>query len=108
VTEQQRPFASMGYQPVGPIVHKLLARYLRTQRKNMRRFFTERGLHDLADRMNQIRNSRQGMLAKNRYFQDVLNAYSKLATPVVRSGSVEGVPSPIEPAPVTADEATDQ
>jgi hypothetical protein len=82
----------MGYEPVGPIVNRLLARYLRTQRKNMRRFFQERGLFTLADRMDQIRNSRQGMLAKNRYFQEVLNDYAKLSSPPVVSSDVPGVP----------------
>lgn len=100
-TEQRKPWAGMGYEPIGAITNKLIARYLRTQRKNMRRFFEERGLFTFADRMNQIRNSRQDMLAKNRYFQEVLNEYSKLATPTVRSGSVEGVPAPAEPASVT-------
>jgi len=92
MTEQRTPWAGMGYQPVGPIVNKLIARYLRTQRKNMRRFFTERGLYELADRMNQIRNSRQGMLAKNRYFQEVLNEYAKLSSPPVVTSDVPGVP----------------
>src|SRR5271155_3440468 len=104
MSEQQKPWAGMGYEPVGAIVNKLLARYLRTQRKNMRRFFEERGLFVLVDRMKQIRNSRQGMLAKNRYFQEVLHEYSKLVTPTVRSGSVEGVPASVEPAPVIAGE----
>lgn len=76
MTEAKTPFASLGYEPVGPIINRLLARYLRTQRKNMRRFFQERGLYALADRMNQIRNSRQGMMAKNKMFQEVLNSYA--------------------------------
>src|SRR5271168_1004087 len=111
MNEQQKPFASMGYEPVGAITNRLIARYLRTQRKNMRRFFAERGLFDLADRMNQIRKSQQGMLAKNRRFQLVLNDYAKLTTPTVRERGVEGVPTSIQPAPVIAgetDEATDQ
>ena len=74
---------------------KLMARYLRTQRKNMRRFFQERGLYTLVDRMNQIRNSRQGMLAKNRMFQEVLNEYSKLANPQ----AVTSVPGSVLQAP---------
>ena len=78
---QTKPWASFGYEPVGAIVNRLLARYLRAQRKNMRRFFQERGMYVLADRMNQIRKSRQGMLAKNRMFQEVLNDYSKLSNP---------------------------
>ena len=83
MTEATKPWASFGYEPVGAIVNRLLARYLRAQRKNMRRFFQERGMYVLADRMNQIRKSRQGMLAKNRMFQEVLNDYSKIANPVV-------------------------
>lgn len=35
MTEQTKPWASFGYEPVGAIVNKLLARYLRTQRKNI-------------------------------------------------------------------------
>jgi hypothetical protein len=92
MNEQRKPFASLGYEPVGPIVTRLLARYLRTQRKNMRRFFQERNLFELADRMNQIRKSRQGMLAKNRYFQQVLHEYAKLTTPPVVASHVPGVP----------------
>jgi hypothetical protein len=82
----------MGYEPVGAIVNKLLARYLRTQRKNMRRFFQERGLYTLADRMDQIRKSRQGMLAKNLYFQQVLNDYARLSSPPVIPSHVPTVP----------------
>ena len=92
MTEQQRRWAEFGYEPVGAIVNKLLARYLRTQRKNMRRLFQERGLFALADRMDQIRKSRQGMLGKNRMFQKVLNDYAKLSSPPVVTSDVPGVP----------------
>ena len=51
MTEQQKPFASLGYEPVPAIVNRLLARYLRAQRKNMHRFFEDRGLFTLANRM---------------------------------------------------------
>ena len=83
MTEQQTPWPGFGYQPVLGLANLLISRYLRAQRKNMRRFFQERGLHALADRMNQIRKSRQGMLAKNRMFQQVLNEYSRLVTPTM-------------------------
>jgi hypothetical protein len=92
MNEQRKPWSEFKYEPVGHVVHKLLARYLRTQRKNMLRFFQERGLYTLADRMNQIRKSRQPMLAKNRMFQDVLNQYAQLAAPPVLSSDVPGVP----------------
>lgn len=108
MTEQHKPFASMGYEPVGPIVNRLLARYLRAQRKNMRRFFAERGLIYLADRMNQIRRSRQGMMAKNSMFQKVLNEYAKLTAPPVVSSAIPGVPEiPASPI-IIAGETEDQ
>jgi hypothetical protein len=81
MTETKKPFESLGYEPVGPIITRLLARYLRTQRKNMRRLFEDRGLLGLAHRMHQIRNSKQGAMAKNRMFQEVLDDYAKLTGP---------------------------
>jgi hypothetical protein len=92
MTEQRTPFASLGYEPVGYIVNRRISRYLRTQRKNMLRLFQERGLFAFVDRMNQIRKSRQPMLAKNRMFQDVLNRYAQLTSPPVVSSDVPGVP----------------
>jgi hypothetical protein len=113
MTEQVKPWAGFGYEPVPHLTNRLIARYLRTQRKNMRRFFQERGLYTFADRMDQIRKSRQGMLAKNRYFQEVLNEYSALANPTTTpistrvTADVGGVQ---ESAPVIAgeSEAADQ
>jgi hypothetical protein len=90
MTEQQAFWPGFQYQPVRGLTDKLIARYLRTQRKNMRRFFQERGLFVLADRMNQIRNSRQGMMAKNLMFQKVLDAYAKLTTPATAVTQVPG------------------
>jgi len=92
MTEQQKRWAEFGYEPVRGLTNRLIARYLRTQRKTMRRFFQKRGLYTLADRMDQIRNSKQGMLAKNRMFQDVLNQYAELSAPPVVSSDVPGVP----------------
>jgi hypothetical protein len=97
MTEAQTRWPTFGYVQVPGLANRLISRYLRTQRKNMLRFFQERGLYALADRMKQIRNSRQGMLAKNRYFQEVLNEYSKLANPT----AVQSVPgSVLQPAPI--------
>ena len=86
------PFASLGYEPVPGLANRLISRYLRAQRKNMRRFFQERGLYTLVDRMNQIRKSRQGMLEKNQMFQAVLNDYARLSSPPVVSSDVLGFP----------------
>jgi hypothetical protein len=80
MTEAQKKWEGLGYAPVGAITNRLIARYLRTQRKNMRRFFQERGLWAFAHRMDQIRNSRQGMLAKNKMFQEVLDKYASQAS----------------------------
>jgi hypothetical protein len=98
VTDQQRPWPGFGYVQVRGLANRHISRYLRTQRKNMRRFFQERGLFALADRMNQIRKSKQGMMAKNRYFQEVLDDYAKLTAPPAVAPSVPG--SVLQPAPV--------
>jgi hypothetical protein len=85
----QRNWPGFKYEQVPGLANRFISRYLRTQRKNMLRFFQERGLYKLADRMKQIRNSKQGMLAKNRMFQEVLNSYAKLTTPIAyNEGSV--------------------
>ena len=104
---QKRPWSEFNYVQVPGLANRLIARYLRTQRKNMRRFFQERGLYTLLDRMNQIRNSRQGMLAKNRYFQEVLNEYSKLANPAAVASVPGSVLQPSQAEPVDI-QATDQ
>src|ERR1700722_17374147 len=104
---QKRPWSEFNYVQVPGLANRLIARYLRTQRKNMRRFFQERGLYTLLDRMNQIRNSRQGMLAKNRYFQEVLNEYSKLANPAAVASVPGPVLQPSQAEPVDI-QATDQ
>jgi hypothetical protein len=107
VTDQQRPWPGFGYVQVPGLANRHISRYLRTQRKNMRRFFQERGLFALADRMNQIRKSKQGMMAKNRYFQEVLNDYAKLTAPPTVTPSVPG--SVLQSAPVViAGETEDQ
>ena len=97
MTEPQKRWPGFNYEPVPGLMNRHISRYLRTQRKNMLRFFQERGLYVLADRMKQIRNSRQGMMAKNRMFQEVLNDYSKLVNPVVSSAPVPG--SVLQPPP---------
>src|ERR1700676_4333733 len=91
MTEPQTRWPSFRYVQVPGLANRLISRYLRTQRKNMLRFFQDRGLFTLANRMKQIRNSRQGMLAKNRYFQQVLDTYAKLNSPKV----VEHVPGSV-------------
>ncbi len=96
----QARWPGFGYQQVPGLANRLISRYLRTQRKNMKRFFEERGLYTLAERMNQIRNSRQGMLAKNRMFQGVLSEYQQLVTPTVTK-SVPG--SVLQSAPAADD-----
>jgi len=107
---QQQPWSGFKYEPVRGLRDRLISRYLRGQRKNMRRFFTERGLLEFTDRMDRIRKSRQGMIAKNRMFQGVLDDYAKLVNPQpVSEGSGEGTPSPsaTEATPVDANPNAD-
>src|ERR1700735_942557 len=107
MSEQIKPWSEFKYVQVPGLANRFIARYLRTQRKNMRRFFQERGLYTLLDRMNQIRKSKQGMMAKNRMFQEVLNEYSTPTTPPP-APSVRGPlqhPPKAEPVDI---QATDQ
>ncbi len=71
------------YEQVHTLANRYIARYLRTQRKNMRAFFAQRGLTGLALQMDNIRNANTTMMEKNRRFQRVLNDYAELA----RAGS---------------------
>jgi hypothetical protein len=79
VAGQQR-WPGFKYQQVPGLANRHIARWLRTQRKNMRRLFAERGMLDLVERMDWIQKSRQGMMAKNRMFQKVLDDYAQRTT----------------------------
>lgn len=81
MTTQTQRWPGFGYVQVPGLANRLIARYLRAQRKNMRAFFAAQGLTDLFLRMESIRKSNKGMLAKNRDFQKVLDDYSKLVSP---------------------------
>jgi hypothetical protein len=81
MTTSQQRWAALGYQQVPGLANRLISRYLRTQRRNLTRFFVERGMIDLAERMRQIKHSRQGMLAKNQMFQKVMSDYAERVTP---------------------------
>lgn len=78
---QTQPWPGFRYVQVPGLANRKIARWLRTQRKNMLRFFYQQGLLDLALRMEQIKKSRQGMMAKNRMFQKVLDDYAQRTSP---------------------------
>ncbi|HWX31001.1 MAG TPA: hypothetical protein VNZ53_26630 [Steroidobacteraceae bacterium] len=100
MTEATQPWAGLHYMPVRGLVDRRISRYLRTQRKNMRRFFAERGLFDELEQMERIRKSRQGMVAKNEMFKEVLDSYAKLVNQSSEQKLGEA-PQPIpEAAPV--------
>jgi hypothetical protein len=64
------------------MANRLISRYLRGQRRNMIRFFHERGMYEFEDRLQKIRkDSAMPMLEKNRKFQEILNDYSQSAAP---------------------------
>jgi hypothetical protein len=72
-----KPWSGLGYEQVPGLANRIISRYLRGQRKNMERFFQERGMLESAERCRQIRLSRQGMIAKNQMFREVLDAYAR-------------------------------
>lgn len=95
----RKPWSGLRYEQVPGLANRLIARYLRTQRKTMTRFFTERGLLDLTEKMQRIRKSRQGMLAKNRMFREVLDEYAERVNPVSNvssAGSGEAAGAAVE------------
>ena len=105
MNEPTPKWAGFKYEMVPGLANRFIARYLRGQRKNMERFFTQRGLLDSAERMRQIRLSRQGMMAKNAMFQKVLDDYARM----VRQPEPEAVQAvPLGEAPAAGSEATDQ
>jgi hypothetical protein len=83
MNEQKTPWPGFKYQQVPGLANRHIARWLRTQRKTMARLFASRGMYDLVERMQRIRLSRQGMMAKNRMFQEVLDAYARATAPAV-------------------------
>jgi hypothetical protein len=118
----QHKWSGLNYEQVPGLANRIISRYLRGQRKNMERFFKERGLHDSAERMRQIRLSRQGMLAKNRMFQEVLGEYAQRASaPGAQEAAAAGeaahqeaaadadlgVPAPVSGGPVPAGNGPD-
>lgn len=81
MSEQAQGWPGFKYEPIPALVDRLIARQLRTARKNMTRLFQERGMFDLADRVRRIRKSNAGMMEKNRRFQEVLNDYAERVNP---------------------------
>jgi hypothetical protein len=106
-TQPTTPWAGFKYQPVPGLMNRHIARFLRRERKRMRRNFLERGFVDLYLQLEEIRrDSTQGFMQKNRRFQRVMNEYiasvSKHAAPANLEDPVGavGVPAVLEPAVV--------
>jgi len=105
--QPQSPWSALGYQQVPGLANRLISRWLRHHRKEMRRFFHSRPeFAEFAERMDNIRKSRQGMLAKNKMFQKVLDDYAKSVTPAgaPESAAAEATPdvAPGDGGPVAA------
>jgi hypothetical protein len=81
VNQPVQRWPGFGYVQVPGLANRYIARWLRTQRKNMRAFFVSHGHADLGIRMDAIKRSNAGMMEKNRKFQEVLDEYSRRATP---------------------------
>ena len=96
INEQEKvPWPGFRYAPVRGLRDRLLARWLRTQRKNLRRVFAERGHVDLlADLEKLKRNPRRSFLQKNRVFQRIMNEYIARVTPRTSAAAVGGEAAP--------------
>lgn len=98
ISQQPTPWAGFGYAPVRGLVDRHVSRFLRAQRKNMRRLFQERGHYDLFAQMEEIRRDpTRGFMQKNQSFQRIMNehiARSSQAAPVTPTVGGVGVPDP--------------
>jgi hypothetical protein len=82
---KQQP-CGFGYQPVPGLMNRHISRFLRAQRKNIRRVLAERGFVDLLAQMEELkRDSRRGFMAKNKIFQRIMNEYIARTTPASAS-----------------------
>lgn len=76
------PWAGFGYAPVRDLSYRHVARFLRTQRKNVRRFFQEQGHLDLFAQMDELRkDSTRNFVQKNTTFQKILNEHISRSAP---------------------------
>src|SRR6266853_1203440 len=76
------PWVGFGYAPVRGLVDRKIARFLRTQRKNMRRFFQERGHLDLYAQLDSLRKDpTRTFMQKNTTFQRILNEHIARTVP---------------------------
>jgi hypothetical protein len=67
-----KPWTGFDYAPVRGLVDKQVARFLRAQRKNMRRFFLERGHMDLYAQLDELRRQpHRNFQQKNTTFQRI-------------------------------------
>jgi hypothetical protein len=86
--------------PVRDLANRYISRFLRAQRKNLRRTFAERGQLDLLAQLEELkRNPRLDFMEKNKRFQRIINEYLARTAPapvpeaahpaVVGNGAVE-------------------
>ena len=93
-----KPYAALGYVQVRGLADRLITRYLRTQRRNMTRFFQARGLHEFASRMDSIRSANHLTAhGKNVRFRKVLDDYAALVAPNTEATSVPVQPEVVLP-----------
>lgn len=87
-------WGALGYKPVPGLINRVISRYLRGERKKMRRFFAERGMDIYVLRLDALRrNPRMSMLEKNKAFQEILNDYAQQVTGARTSGAEQTTPT---------------
>lgn len=93
------PWAGFRYAPVRGLVDRQIARFLRTQRKNMRRFFLERGHLDLFAQLDELRKEpHRDFRQKNVTFQRILNEHIARSVPDAKAvpGAVTEAEAPVD------------
>lgn len=78
----RKPWSGLGYEPVPGLTNRIIARWLRSQRKNIRRMLEERGFVDLLGQMEELRrNPRMNFMQKNQRYQVIMNEYIARVSP---------------------------
>lgn len=100
------PWAGFKYEPVRGLIDRKISRFLRAQRKNMRRIFQERGHLDLFAQMDELRkHSGMNFRLKNEAFQRIMNEHIARSVPDAAATTEAAPAAPVGDVVVRGDAA---
>lgn len=98
------PWSGFKYEPVRGLIDRKISRFLRAQRKNMRRIFQERGHLDLFAQMDELRkDSTKNFQQKNTTFQRIMNEHIARSVPDAAAATEAAPAAPVGDVVVRGD-----